>query len=350
MELYNQHWTRREVEARVGRLEQVGGLRRYRLCEGLEDGVEQILVRTGAGLAYQVTPSRCLDISLAEFAGVPLSWQGPNGDVHPAYYEANGLEWLRTAAGGLLMTCGFTQAGAPSVDQGEQLPLHGRAHHLPARQVVAEGRWFGDEYAMSIRGIIEEARIFGDNVRLTREIRSVLGSNRLTISDHFENLGFTPAPLMLLYHFNFGFPLLMEGSRFKFPSTKVTARDDETPMEGYDRWQAPDIGHRERVYIHEELKTDANGWAEASVLNPHFPLPEGLGTCSLELTLSWSTANLPAHVQWRMAGAGTHVLGIEPTNCNVRGRAAAREDGSLVMLEPGESKSYEMALDVALSQ
>lgn len=346
MQLYGLNLTRRELEARVGRLEQLSGIRRMRLDEGPETGVAQIHVRTGAGLSYWVSSDRGLDISLAEFCGVPLSWQGPNGDVHPAYFDATGLEWLRTAAGGLLMTCGFTQAGAPNRDGEQELGLHGRAHHLPARQVAAEGRWHGDEHALRVAGLIEEAIIFGDKIRLTREIRSIVGENRIAISDTYENFGFAPAPLMLLYHFNFGFPLLSEQTTLHFPSQQVTPRDAGTPVAGYDRWQAPESPHAERVYLHSELATDTGGWAQASIHNPAFPLGRGLPTTPLTVTLSWDTRTLPDLIQWRMAGAGEHVLGIEPTNCNVLGRAAARQQGNLVYLEPGETKQFELALTV----
>lgn len=344
MQLFNRTWTRRQLEARVGRLEQIGGIRCLTLNEGSEAGVEQIQVRTGAGLAYAVSPQRGLDISLAEFGGVPISWQSPNGDVHPAFYDDRGLAWLRTAAGGLLMTCGFTQAGAPNVDEGEELGLHGRAHHLPARQVAATGSWKGDEYTMRVQGIVEETVIFGEYIRLTREIRSTLGSNVIAITDRFENLGFAPAPLMLLYHFNFGFPLMTEETTVAFPSRRVAPREAETPLEGYQGWQPPEPGHQERVYLHEDLETDPAGWAAASIFNPAFPLPGG--PAPLTVQLRWNTATLPSHVQWRMPGAGTHVLGIEPTNTNVRGRAAARADGSLVWLDPGDSTTCELELTV----
>ena len=52
--------------------------------------------------------------------------------------------------------------------------------------------------------------------------------------------------------------------------------------------------------------------------------------------------------EWKMAGAGTHVLGIEPANCYVEGRAAERARGTLVTLEPGESRTYELSLEVAV--
>ena len=80
MELYGRSYTRRQIEAHTGRLEQIGGLRRFTLNEGPEAGVEQIQIRTGAGLTYIVSPSRALDISLAELGGVPrflrCCWRG----------------------------------------------------------------------------------------------------------------------------------------------------------------------------------------------------------------------------------------------------------------------------------
>jgi hypothetical protein len=100
MNLYGREWSRRELEARLGRIEQIGGLRRVQSTEGKESGVEEIQIRTGAGLSYSVFPSRGLDIGLAEFEGVPLIWLSPNGEVHPAFFDGRGSGWLRTAAGG----------------------------------------------------------------------------------------------------------------------------------------------------------------------------------------------------------------------------------------------------------
>lgn len=344
MELYGRSYTRRQIEARTGRLSQIGGLRRFTLNEGPEAGVEQIQVRTGAGLTYTVSPGRALDISLAELGGVPLSWQSPNGDVHPAFYDAAGAEWLKTAVGGLLMTCGLSTVGAPGEDEGQKLGLHGRVHHLPARQIAATGRWNEDEYEMAISGVVEETAIFGDKLRLTRTIRSRLGQNRLTISDVVENIGFAAAPHMILYHFNFGFPLLDEATEIRLPTQKVVARDAGVPIAGFDRWPAPEAGYQERVYYHqvdEEVE-----WVTAVIHNPQFPLPGG--PKSVSVNLSWSPQQLPRLVQWKMAGAGEHVLGIEPANCHVEGRAVKRERGTLEMLAPGEARMYELVVEVKI--
>jgi hypothetical protein len=346
MQLYGREWTRRDFEARIGRIEQVGGLRRLRWAEGAETGNEQIQVRTGSGLSYYLSPSRGLDISLAEFGGVPLTWQAAGGDTHPAYYDNRGAEWLRTAAGGLLMTCGLVYAGAPGEDQGHAFGLHGRVHHLPARHVSLSAAWQGDEYYMEVGGIVEETAAFGESLRLRRRIRGKLGQNRIEISDVVENFGFEPTPHMILYHFNFGFPLLTEDTQIQFPSSRVVPRDTGTPVTGYDHWQAPQPGYQERVYYHQELGGEQ---ISASVVNPRFPTAGGDGTMPLTVKLSWSTEQLPKLVQWKMPGAGLHVLGIEPANCYVEGRAAERASGSLQFLEPGESHQYDLALDISAS-
>ncbi len=344
MNLYGRQWSRRELEARIGRIEQIGGVRRVILTEGKEAGVEEIQVRTGAGLAYNILPSRGLDIGLAEFSGVPLCWLSPNGEVHPAFFDDREFGWLRTAAGGLLMTCGLTQVGSPVIDGGEKLGLHGRAHHTPARQVCAKGFWDGDDYNIVVEGKVEETSIFGWNLSLTRRISSRLGKNQILLHDVVENAGFEPAPHMLLYHFNFGFPLLDSQTQICFSSADVIPREPELPIEGLDDWLLPQTGYRERVYYHEKLSTGVDGMTAVTVRNPHFPATSK----PLMVRLAWEARNLPVLVQWKMPGEGTHVLGIEPANCHVEGRLAERARGGLVLLEPGQSVEYN--LDFSLTE
>jgi hypothetical protein len=200
---------------------------------------------------------------------------------------------------------------------------------------------------MRVRGVVEETIIYGEFIRLTREITSRLGSNRISITDHYENLAFVPTPLMLLYHFNFGFPLLTEATQVAFPSRIAEPWRPEVPTIGYDRWDAPDPAYDARVYLHKDIVSDSQNWASATVYNPDFPLPAGPNPITVRV--SWDTSTLPNLVQWRMAGAGTHVLGIEPANCNVNGRAASRESNQLVMLEPGARYTCRVEVNVNLA-
>ncbi|BBI32899.1 aldose 1-epimerase family protein [Cohnella abietis] len=338
MLLYGREWTRRQLEARVGRIEQLAGVQRFTLSEGPESGVEQIRVRTGSGLSFHVTPSKGLDISLAEYGGFPISWQSVNGDAHPSLYDASGSEWLRTASGGLLMTCGLTQVGSACEDAGEKLGLHGRVHHTPARSVYATSQWIDDEYEMTVGGIVEEVSIFGGCLQLTRKITSRLGQNTLWIEDEVRNIGFKRCPHMILYHFNFGFPLMTEQTKVIFSGGEPQAREAGVQTSGYGDWQAPDPNCEERVFYHSA----AEGRVE--IVNPEFPTQAGQSP--INVALSWSTDTLPRLVQWKMPGAGTHVLGIEPANCSVGGRVAEREAGTLTYLEPGETRSYKLELKV----
>jgi len=347
MRLFGKEYTRREFEARVGRLEQIGGLRRLAFTEGRENGLEAIQVRTGAGLVFYVTPTKGMDISLAEFAGVPISWQSPNGDVHPAYYSTDENDWLQTASGGLLMTCGLTQVGSPCRDGGERLGLHGRAHHLSARHISTEGVWQGDEYYMTVSGEIEEVSLFGHHLRLTRHIRAQLGINRIVIDDLVENIGFQPAPHMLLYHFNFGFPLLGPQTVIHFPSRRVVSREKEVAVERFDCFEEPIDQCEERVFFHEDLDSEGN-MAAVVISNPDFPVAHGGGSGPLQVRVSWSLENLPRLVQWKMPTAGVYALGIEPANCYVHGRVWERENGTLITLDPGQRLRYELHVEAGV--
>jgi hypothetical protein len=343
MNLYGREWSRRELEARLGRIEQIGGLHRVQSTEGKESGVEEIQVRTGAGLAYSVLPSRGMDIGLAEFKGTPISWISPNGDANPAFFDSHGSGWLRTATGGLLMTCGLTQVGSPGTDDGEELGLHGRAHHTPANQICAEGFWEGDEYITVVKGKVEETSIFGWNMHLTREIRSRLGKNQIKVRDVVENAGFNPAPHMLLYHFNFGFPLLDAQTQVTFPSATVIPRETGMPIEILGDWHPPQAGYKERVYYHENLSPGTDGTVSVTVRNPNFPASYQ----PLTVRLAWEVSSLPVLVQWKMPGEGTHVLGIEPANCHVEGRSSERTRGTLVMMAPGQTIEYNLELSLS---
>jgi hypothetical protein len=342
MKLYGKEWTRRAIESRVGRIEQIGGIRRLQLTDGKESGVEEIQIRTGAGLSYSILPSRGLDIGLTEFGGVPLCWLSPNGEVHPSFFERQGTGWLRTAVGGLLMTCGLSQVGSPTMDAGEDLGLHGQAHHTPARQVCAEGYWEGDEYLTEIHGRVAETSIFGPTLSLTRRIRSQLGRNQIAIRDIVENTGFEPAPHMMLYHFNFGFPLLDTQTELHLLEEDVSRRGADRFRRDLGGWQAPQPGCRERVIYHEDLWPADDGIVTFTLRNPCFPLRNTPVTASL----AWQSDNLPILVQWVMPGERTHVLGIEPANCHVEGRAAERGRGTLMMLEPGQTVEYNLEFSV----
>ena len=57
----------------------------------------------------------------------------------------------------------------------------------------------------------------------------------------------------------------------------------------------------------------------------------------------------PNLVEWKMLAEGTYVVGIEPANCRVEGRARERENGTLQFLEVGGRRHFETEIGVLTS-
>ena len=330
--LFGKRYTRDELLRKIGRIEQVAGLRLYELEDGSERGVRAVDFDTGSGFCFTVLVDRGLDIGAATWNGRALAWRAPVGEVGPAFYEPHRLGWLRTFHGGLLATCGLTQAGVPNMDGDEELGLHGRISHIPARQVNHGGRWEGDEYRFWVEGQMREVSIFGHDLCLTRRISAKLGEPRLTVEDRVENLGYAPAPHMILYHCNFGFPLLGPNSRLAAPSLKVEPRDD-VAVQGVDQhatFEKPTPGYAEQCFFHH-LTADEAGFVVVKLINPEL---------GLAFQLRYRREELPEFTQWKQVGQGTYVVGLEPGNCRPEGRSAARQRGALVELAPGDQRDY----------
>ncbi len=340
MKIGNRSYTREELLRRAGNPAQLGGTRHYTLSDGRSKNVAAIDVDTGSGLRFTVLPDRGLDISLASYKGLKLVYLTPNGEVHPAFYEPEGLGWLRTFFGGLLTTCGLTYLGPPGFDEGQQLGLHGRYAASPARQMCDLSGWDGDEYRVVISGVVEECAVFGDKIRLTRTISTSLGSRALTICDVAENFGYATSPFTILYHVNAGFPLLDASARLLLTAKKSFALD-ETSAAGFDQWPVvsePIPGFAEQNFLHT-MARGQDGSATAALVNRE--LLDGLG-----LYLRFDPEQLPYLNQWKMMAEGDYVMGIEPCNAPCANRAELRSQDLLPVLEPGQSHTNRIEIGV----
>jgi hypothetical protein len=340
--LFGEEFTRERLMKRIGDVSQVGGVKASELKDGREKGVEVIEFRTGSGFNFKVLPGRCMDISLAEYNGIPLCWCSPTGEVAPEYYEERGLGWLRSFYGGLLVTCGLRQIGQPCEDEGEELGLHGRISNIRAENVSADGEWRGDDYVMWAAGRMAEATVFGENLCLRRRIESRLGDMCFTVHDIVENLGHETVPHMILYHINGGFPVVDEGSELISASLKAVSRDEEAEKEKeqYNKFLPPTPGFKERCYDHD-IQPDEEGIITVALANKRFGNGQGFG-----FYVSYPKKELPHFVEWKMNGEGTYVVGVEPGNALVEGRSVERKEGRLQFLEPGEKREYHLTIGV----
>jgi hypothetical protein len=348
MKIYGRDLKRRAFESLVGRPGQLAGIERLVYSGGVAQGVDVLRMVTGGALQYDVLPTRGLDIGRLDFLGVPLAWQSMNGIPHPAFYDRQGIEWLRTAAGGFVMSCGMTQVGWSGRAETSGEGLHGRAHHLPCWEINTTECWEGDELILEVSGTIRQARMFGENLSRRRSIRSVVGTSRLTLTDVYRNEGFSPSPLMMLYHFNLGFPFVTPKMRIEFPSEEIFGRDDIARRGNPLLWTEPDPEFEEQVFYHYRLRQDPTGWTEVRLVQPEFPSGPHGNHGAVMLKLGWETHHLPHFVQWKMCGAGVHTLGIEPANCGVGGLDEERGKGTVRVLEPGEEIEVRLAVELSM--
>src|SRR5262245_44148812 len=338
MRLHGQDLGRSELLRRVGRLDQVAGVRLVTLGDGAERGVRVLEFRTGSGFSFDVVVDRAFDVGRCEISGRPLAWTSAVGFAGPWYYEPEGLGFLRSFGGGLLTTCGLEHALFMAEDTAEQYHyppkptetygLHGRVSNRPARLAAYGERWEGDECVLYAEGEVVQASVFGEQLLLRRRVEAPVGHARLAIHDEVVNIGHDRTPHMLLYHVNVGWPVVDEGSELLVPATGVEPRGDH-PVEGYRILHAPEAGYVEQVFEHE-LATEADGGVPVAIVNRE----AGIGAYEL-----FRRDQLPHHLVWRMLGEGTYVVGIEPSTNRTAGRLDARERGELIELGPGGSRS-----------
>ena len=320
----------------VGDPDSLFGIRDYTFNDGPARGMRALEVDNGKGLAMTFLPDRALDIPFLRYKGVNVSFASKVGLRAPAFYvEEAGRGFLKQFNAGMLTTCGMTYAGAACEDGERKLGLHGPVSNTPASKVAYETIYEGDEAILRLRGEVREACVFEENLLLTREVRIHTEKNVYQVVDRVENQGFAASPMMLIYHINFGYPFLDAGARIYVNSGHVEPRD-AFAAEGlsiHDLMEAPEIGREEQCYFHTGFP--AQGFAMLH--------NEKLGMAA---ALRFDAKALPLLCEWKCMRAGEYVLGLEPTTSGVLSRVAARENGMLITLEPGQvyDTGFEMEL------
>lgn len=339
--LWGRTWTRRELLEHVGDIGQIADVRKSVLADGSSAGVEVFDFTTGTGFRFTVAAGRALDVTAASYQGRPLAWRSSVGDQHGAFYDPEGVEWLRTFFGGLVATCGITYAGAACEDEGKKLGIHGRIGNVPAKRVSFGGYWEADEYIMWCSGVVREGSLFNDELELQRVISTKLGSNSFTIRDKVVNIGWRTSPLMILYHCNYGFPVVADGSEVVTPAKSVRPRDAEARdgAESYYKLHKPTKDYKEKVYYHE-VKAGKDGRTVIGIVNRRM----GIGG-----VIRYNPKQLPFLIQWKQMGQGWYTCGLEPANCLVEGRDKDRAARRLQFIGPQEEREFELELGVLTS-
>ncbi len=350
--LYGQAQTRRELCRRAGSTRQFAGVQLMTLGNGVEHGIRCLEFRSGTGFCFQVLVDRGMDIGRMDYRGAAIGWHSPTGFRHPGLHEPtgdNGLGFLRSFSG-LMLTCGLDHILFPLTDDASHFgydhratsfhPLHGRVAFTPALLTGYGEQWNGDECTLWCEGVVTQAVVFGEHLKLFRRIEVKVGESQLTLVDRVVNRGFKRTPHMYLYHINVGYPVLDEGSIFLAPIRETIWASHEAKLQdqgvGYRSQPGPLVHFHEQVFEHA-IEADADHKVPVGLINERL----GLG-----FFVEFDRREFPHLFQWQNFQEGLYALGIEPSTNHVLGKLYAREQGQLRWLDHGEGCSYTTRIGV----
>ena len=327
---------KQDIPRHVGHMSQIAEIREISYQEGRAKGMNGWQIKNGP-LRFTVMKDKGLDISELSYKGINMSFLSKPGLQGRNHYDTNGQEAQRSIMGGMIFTCGLENICAPYIGDREY-PMHGRIRTTPAEHTGEKVCWEGDEYHLSVCGEMREAELFGENLVLKRKISTIFPGKQIIIEDEIENQGFREEPAMLLYHFNVGYPLLEEGTKIILPTKKVTPRDEAAApfTEKYCIMEAPKDREPEYVFLHE-LAEDGEGNTFAAVINEK----TGFG-----IRLDFNRKNLPYFMEWKSLASGDYVVGLEPANSSVYGRAYHEENGNLHTIKPFARENNRLVITI----
>ena len=325
-------------------------IRKRILQGGKQEGVELIEVDNGK-LRFRVIPTRGMGILDVNLGDVRLGWDSPIKEVvHPKFINLEsrgGLGWIE-GFNEWMARCGLEYAGHPGKDTfitntgdtGEMdLTLHGKISNIPASEVIVTVDRKAP-YTIRVRGRVDERVFFGPKLELWTEISTVPGSNTFTISDTLTNRGSEAQEFMLIYHANYGSPLLEKGAKLVTAAKRVAPFNDHAAkaVNQWDTYGAPKSGFVEEVY-------------------QVFPYADKSGRTTIQLqnakgdrgvSMNWSLEQLPYLTQWKNTVAKTdgYVTGLEPGTSFPHNRKWERAKGRVSKLGPGRSRSFSITFGI----
>lgn len=305
---------------------------------GKQEGSKVLTITSKNGLTIALSPTRGMDLLHVNGDGVRLGWDSPvNEVVNPAYINLesrNGLGWLE-GFNEMMVRCGYEWTGHPVTKDGRIYTLHGKAGNTPASRVEVTV----DEKApheIRVRGLLKENTFKKANLETWTELRYVPGAKSFTLHDVLTNRGDYPHDYQIIYHSNFGTPILEKDARFIAPLKSVSPFNDyaKTGLKAWNTYDAPTKDFDEMVF-NLVPKADSSGKTLAAVINS-----KGDKGASIE----FDTHQLPLLTMWKNTDTlkQGYVTGIEPGTNYAYPVTIEKEQGRVKQLAPGQSTTFEL--------
>ncbi|MBA5236542.1 aldose 1-epimerase family protein [Pectobacterium aroidearum] len=312
---------------------------------GRQEGSKVITITSQDGLKIALSPTRGMNLLHVTGKNIRLGWDSPVDEVvnpNTINLESrNGLGWLE-GFNEMMVRCGFEWTGHPVVSDGMIYTLHGRAGNTPASKVVVE---VSDSapYTITVRGLLKENSFKKSNLETWTELRYVPGSESFTVHDVLTNKADYARDYQIIYHSNFGTPILEDGARFIAPVKEISPFNDHAKA-GLATWQTykgPTKDFDEMVFNITPY-TDGQGKTLAALVNK---------AGDKGVSIAFDTHQLPLLTLWKNTDTEKqgYVTGIEPGTNYAYPVTIEREQGRVKKLQPGQSTTFELTYSLLSS-
>ena len=248
---------------------------------GKQEGSKILVIHSKDGLRITLSPTRGMNLLKIEGFGSRMGWDSPVKEVvNPAFINLesrNGLGWLE-GFNEMMVRCGYEWTGHP---------------------VTADGQIY-------------------------------------TLHDILTNHADYPHDYQIIYHSNFGKPILEEGARFMAPIASISPFNDYAKA-GLKTWQTyagPTKGFDEMVFNMQPL-ADENHQTLAAVVNK---------AGDKGASIQFDTRQLPVLTLWKNTDTEKqgYVTGIEPGTSYAYPVTIEREQKRVKQLQPGASTQFDL--------
>lgn len=282
---------------KTGNIEQVAFTKRIEYKNGNAAGVNAILCKNGK-LSLTLLESKALDIFDLSYGGNNMSFISKNGLVagNPAHTPP--AEFMKYFPGGFLYTCGLENIGKPE----DGKPFHGSFSYHPSviikeQTVVKDGK-----IVLEIEGKIRDTALFSTEIETVRNYK--IHDNKIILTDKITNLDFKEQSIIMLYHFNLGYPMLDACTKLTANIGSTGCRTGNCNLDKYNVMNEPVDDCQEEVFIHTFNDDIARIEVENSELKH-------------KIIFTYDTRFLKYLTEWKLMKSGDYVLGIEPATSHI---------------------------------
>jgi hypothetical protein len=317
---------------------------------GRQEGCELLVVDNGR-LRITLIPTRGMSVLDVVAGDLRLGWKSPVAEVvHPReinLHSRGGLGWLE-GFNEWMVRCGLESNGHPGTDKlinntGDEasleLTLHGRIGNIPASEVelLVDP---APPHRITVRGTVWERSFYGPHLKLQTELSTEPGSLEFRISDTITNHGAQEQEFEILYHANYGAPLLEAGAEFLAPVKRVVPFNAHAAksVAKYATFAGPTVGFTEEVYCLYPLADEKN----------HTLIALRNKAGDRGASIAFNVQELPHLTLWKNTAATEdgYVTGLEPGTNFPNNRRIERKLGRVPKLAPGATRTA--TLDFAL--